>query len=57
MSESKVWSIGENKNAGIFLVCEKGETRISQAMSEAPVHHKKEKLRTAKNIIDKIQWD
>lgn len=26
-------------------------------MSEAPVDHKKEKLRTAKNIVDKIQWD
>ena len=22
-----------------------------------PIHHKKEKLRTAKNIIDKIVWD
>ncbi len=26
-------------------------------MCEEPVHLKKEKLRTAKNIIDQIQWD
>ncbi len=30
---------------------------ISKQMSEVPVDHKKEKLRTAKNIIDKIEWN
>ena len=57
VSENKIWWIGELKNHGILYICSPGETRIPQALSEVPVHHKKEKLRTAKNIIDKIQWD
>ena len=31
--------------------------KVPQRESEAPVHEKKDKLRTAKNIIDKITWD
>jgi len=39
------------------VLCPLEKDHISQNLSEIPVHHKKEKLRTAKNIIDKIQWD
>lgn len=41
----------------ITVLCPVTKDKISQNMSEVPVHQKKEKLRTAKNIIDKIEWD
>ena len=51
-----IWSISVFKDL-IVLLCPVEKGHISQQFSEAPVHHKKEKLRTAKNIIDKIEWD
>jgi hypothetical protein len=51
-----IWDINASRDY-ITVLCPVEKDRISQNMSEAPVHHKKEKLRTAKNIIDKIEWD
>lgn len=39
------------------VVAAAGKDRVPQRESEHAVVEKKEKLRTAKNIIDKITWD
>jgi uncharacterized protein (UPF0248 family) len=51
-----IWDINASKDY-ITVLCPVTKDKISQNMSEVPVHQKKEKLRTAKNIIDKIEWD
>lgn len=43
--------------AGLAVVAAAGKDRVPQRESEHAVVEKKEKLRTAKNIIDKITWD
>ena len=56
LTSTKVWTLAGQKHFLIF--CESvGKKRVPQAMTEEIVHVKKEKLRTAKNIIDQIQWD
>lgn len=56
LTSNKVWTLAGQKHLLIF--CESvGKKRVPQAMTEEIVHVKKEKLRTAKNIIDQIQWD
>lgn len=51
-----VWAISACRER-VLAICPIEKDHISQNMSEVPLHNKKEKLRTAKNIIDKIQWD
>ena len=51
-----IWEMNASRDY-ITVLCPVTKDKISQNMSEAPVHQKKEKLRTAKNIIDKIEWD
>lgn len=57
LSKTKLWGIDNYRNEKLILVSSIGEDKIPQALSEVPVHNKKSKLRTAKNIIDKIIWD
>lgn len=56
VTSDKIWYAAGNKSSLIYIqsVTKK---KLPQAMCEEPVHLKKEKLRTAKNIIDQIQWD
>lgn len=51
-----IWAITESRDY-LMVLCPVEKEYVSQNLSEAPVHEKKEKLRQAKNIIDKIQWD
>jgi poly(A) polymerase len=41
----------------LLLIVSASKERVPQRESEAVLNVKKEKLRTAKNIIDKIMWD
>jgi asparagine synthetase B (glutamine-hydrolysing) len=52
----QVWSASAVDDALLFIVSASKE-RLPQRESEAVLNVKKEKLRTAKNIIDKITWD
>lgn len=52
----KVWSAIAVDDA-IMLIVSMSKDRQAQRETEAILNVKKEKLRTAKNIIDKIMWD
>jgi GTPase Era involved in 16S rRNA processing len=52
----KVWSAIAVDDALLFIVS-MSKDRQAQRETEAILNVKKEKLRTAKNIIDKIMWD
>lgn len=51
-----IWLLSVSRDY-VMVLCSFQKGHISQNMSEQPVNQKKQKLRTAKNIIDKIQWD
>lgn len=56
LTNNKVWALAGYKQW--MVLCESvGKKRVPQSLTEEIVHVKKEKLRTAKNIMDKIQWD
>lgn len=52
----KVWRAVAVDDA-LLLIVSASKERVAQHESEAVLNVKKEKLRTAKNIIDKITWD
>lgn len=56
MCNKPVWTATSVDDA-LLLVVSATKERLPQRESEAVLHLKKEKLRTAKNIIDKITWD
>lgn len=56
VTNRKVWNLAVLED-NIILVASAAKQKVAQRESEVPVHEKKEKLRTAKNIIDKITWD
>lgn len=51
-----IWALSVSRDY-VAILCPVEKDHVSQHLSEVPLHHKKEKLRTAKNIVDKIQWD
>ena len=52
----KIWSVSAVEEH-IVLIVSATKEKVNQRESEAVLAEKKEKLRTAKNIIDKITWD
>ena len=56
VTNKKIWSLS-TVDEHVILVCSATKDRVPQRESETIVSEKKEKLRTAKNIIDKITWD
>lgn len=52
----KVWSAVAVDDA-LLLIVSATKEKVAQRESETVLNVKKEKLRTAKNIIDKIMWD
>lgn len=52
----KVWNLSIVED-NVILVASAAKQKIPQRESEVPVSEKKDKLRTAKNIIDKITWN
>ena len=56
ITNRKVWNLSVVEDI-VILVASAAKQRIPQRESEAPVNEKKDKLRTAKNIIDKITWN
>lgn len=51
-----IWAMSVSRDF-IAILSPVEKDLVSKQLSEVPVDHKKEKLRTAKNIIDKIEWD
>ena len=41
----------------VILIAAVTKEKVAKSESESVIEEKKEKLRTAKNIIDKITWD
>ena len=56
ITNRKVWSLSVVED-NIILVASAAKSKVPQRESEVPVNEKKDKLRTAKNIIDKITWN
>jgi hypothetical protein len=55
VTQRKVWDVTTVGDC-VILVASAGKQKTPQRESEQPLSEKKEKLRTAKNIIDKINW-
>lgn len=56
ISNKKVWSVSAVED-NLILVVSATKEKVHQRESETVIDSKKEKLRTAKNIIDQITWD
>lgn len=56
VTNKKIWSVS-TVDENILLVCSATKDKVPQRETETIVSEKKDKLRTAKNIIDKITWD
>lgn len=56
VAKKKVWAAAGLEDK-LVLIAAGERDRLAQRETEQIVHEKKDKLRTAKNIIDKITWD
>jgi hypothetical protein len=56
LTSNKVWALAGSKQT--FISCQSvGEKHQNKNSNEQPISKKKEKLRTAKSVMNQIQWD
>lgn len=57
LSDSKIWAIGAAKQRELIFLGSLSKQKIPQRLSEQPITQEKKKMKTAKNVLDKILWD